>query len=188
MRVRFPPTLSELRQRLRGYPDVHKLRRRGLEIGSNVYLAPGSVVDPSFAWLVSIGDDSTLGPGVYVLAHDASTKRHLGYTRVGRVEIGRRVFIGAYSLVLPGVTIGDDVIVGAGSIVRQDVPEGIMVAGNPAVLVGKTEDYIEHHREQMERRPRFGREDFTLLDDGHVSAANQQRMREALAEQEGYVR
>jgi maltose O-acetyltransferase len=181
-------TLTNLRRRLQGYPDRPKLIRRGLEIGSNVYLAPGTVIDPSFAWLVSIGDDSTLGPGVYVLAHDASTKRHLGYTRVGRVEIGRRVFIGAYSLVLPAVTIGDDVIVGAGSVVRRDVPQGVMVAGNPAVLVGKTEDYIGHHREQMERRPRFGRSEFTLLDDGEVTAANQQRMREALAENEGYVR
>jgi len=180
--------LRKLRRRVQGYQDLDKLRRRGLEIGSNVYLAPGTVIDPSFAWLVSIGDHTTLGPGAYVLAHDASTKKHLGYTRVGRVVIGRRVFIGAYSLVLPGVTIGDDVIVGAGSVVRQDVPAGVMVAGNPAVLVGKTEDYIDRNREQMERRPRFGRKGFTLLDNGHVSAANQRRMRSALAEDEGYVR
>src|SRR4051794_15596966 len=116
--------LTNLRKRQQGYPNRAKLIRRGLQIGSNVYLAPGSMVDPSFAWLVSIGDDTTLGPGVYVLAHDASTKQHLGYTRVGQVQIGRRVFIGAYSLILPGVTIGDEVIVGAGSVVRQDVPEG----------------------------------------------------------------
>jgi maltose O-acetyltransferase len=181
-------TLKRLRRRARGFADVDRLVKHGLMIGDDVYLAPGAVIDPSFPWLVSIGEKSTLGPGVYVLAHDASTKRHLGYTRVGRVEIGRRVFIGAYSLVLPGVTIGDDVIVGAGSVVRQDVPEGVMVAGNPAVLVGKTEDYIGHHREQMDRRARFGRNEFTMLGGEDVSAANQRQMREALAENEGYVR
>ncbi|MFL5868871.1 MAG: acyltransferase [Thermoleophilaceae bacterium] len=181
-------TLRKLRRRLQGYADTDRLVKRGLEIGPNVYLASGAVVDANFPWLVSIGSDTTLGPGVYVLAHDASTRRHIGYTRVGRVKIGRRVFIGAYSLVLPGVTIGDDVIVGAGSVVREDVPAGVMVAGNPAVLVGKTEDYVGHHREQMERRPRFGRNEYTMLDDEEVSLENQRQMREALTGQDGYVR
>ena len=63
-----------------------------------------------------------------------------------------------------------------------------VVPGSESHWVWKTEDYIDHHRAQMGRRPRFGRKGFTLLDNGHVSAANQRRMRSALAEDEGYVR
>src|SRR3712207_8603225 len=58
------------------------------------------------------------------LAHDASTKLHLGYTKIGEVHIGRRVFLGAGAVVLPDVRIGDEAIVGTGSVVRKDVPSG----------------------------------------------------------------
>jgi acetyltransferase-like isoleucine patch superfamily enzyme len=59
-------------------------------------------------------------------------KRHLDRTRVGRVIVGRRVFIGARALAMPVVTLGDDAIVAAGSVVVRDAAAGTIVAGNPA--------------------------------------------------------
>jgi maltose O-acetyltransferase len=171
--------------RVRGYVDPERLVRQGLRIGERVYIAPGTVIDPRHCWLVSIGDDSVLGPRVHILAHDASTKPHLGYTKIGEVDIGRRVFIGAMAVILPDVRIGDDAIVGAGSVVREDVPAGVVVFGNPAEIVCSTEVYLERHRERMERRPRFGREGFTYQ--GGITEGNKEVLREAVRDGTAYV-
>jgi maltose O-acetyltransferase len=171
--------------RVRGYVDPERLVRQGLTLGERVYIAPGTVIDPRHCWLVSIGDDSVLGPRVHILAHDASTKPHLGYTKIGEVDIGRRVFIGAMAVILPDVRIGDGAIVGAGSVVREDVPAGTVVFGNPAEVICSTDVYLERHRQRMERRPRFGREGFTYQ--GGITAGNKQVLRDAVRDGTVYV-
>jgi maltose O-acetyltransferase len=171
--------------RLRGYVDPDRLVRQGLRLGKRVYIAPGTVIDPRHCWLVSIGDESVLGPRVHILAHDASTKPHLGFTKIGEVNIGRRVFIGAMAVILPDVRIGDGAIVGAGSVVRDDVPAGMVAFGNPAEVVCSTEQYIERHRARMERRPRFGREGFTYQ--GGITAGNKEILRDAVTDGTAYV-
>jgi maltose O-acetyltransferase len=74
----------------------------------------------------------TFAPEVRVIAHDASTLNAVGHARIARVRIGSRVFVGARTIILPGVTIGDDVVIGAGSVVSRDIPSGVVAAGNPA--------------------------------------------------------
>jgi maltose O-acetyltransferase len=171
--------------RVRGYVDPNRLVRQGLRLGEGVYIAPGTVIDPRHCWLVSIGDESVLGPRVHILAHDASTKPHLGFTKIGEVNIGRRVFIGAMAVILPDVRIGDDAIVGAGSVVRDDVPAGMVAFGNPAQVICSTADYVARHRERMDRRPRFGREGFTYQ--GGITAGNKQVLRDAVSDGTVYV-
>jgi maltose O-acetyltransferase len=171
--------------RVRGYVDPNRLVRQGLRLGERVYIAPGTVIDPRHCWLVSIGDESVLGPRVHILAHDASTKPHLGFTKIGEVNIGRRVFIGAMAVILPDVRIGDDAIVGAGSVVRDDVPAGMVAFGNPAQVICSTADYVARHRERMDRRPRFGREGFTYQ--GGITAGNKQVLRDAVSDGTVYV-
>ena len=78
--------------RLRGAPTLATLRRHGLRAGADVHIGPHCVIDLPHAHLIEIGDRVTLAPGVYLLAHDASTKRALGYTRVARIRVGRDVF------------------------------------------------------------------------------------------------
>jgi maltose O-acetyltransferase len=177
--------LGRLRLRLQGVADVEALVARGLQLGREVYIGPRATIDPWHCWMISIGDEATLAPGVQILAHDASTKRHLGWTRVGRVVIGRRAFIGAGTIILPGTTIGDDAIVGAGSVVCRDVAPGTVAVGNPARAVARTEDYVARHAEALAERPRFPWEGWTLM--GGISEANKQRMRDALSDGEGYV-
>ena len=93
-----------------------------------------------------------------ILAHDASTKMYLGYTRIAPVLIGNHVFIGERAIILPGVTIGDNSIIGAGSVVTRDVEAGSIVAGNPARPIGQTDEYIARQRKLMEECPKFGSE------------------------------
>ncbi|MGD0167205.1 MAG: DapH/DapD/GlmU-related protein [Gaiellaceae bacterium] len=150
--------LRRLYYRLLRSDPLKEYIKRGLVIGTNVYIEPEATIDYSHAWLIEIGNDVTLAPYVHIFAHDASTRRHVGYTRIGKVRIGNRVFIGTGSIVLPGVTIGDDVIIGAGSVVTHDIPNGQVAAGNPARTLCSIADYEKKTRERMSRNPCFGKE------------------------------
>ena len=92
--------------------------------------------------LVEIGEGFISAPGSIILAHDASTITHTGKLRVEKTIIGKNVFLGANAVVLPGVNVGDDSIIGAGAVVTKDVPKGVVVAGNPAKFISTVEDYM----------------------------------------------
>jgi maltose O-acetyltransferase len=138
--------------RIRG-DDIRTLVKNGLRVGQNVSIGSEVILDPSFPWLITIGDDCTLTSRVIILAHDASTFKHLGYTKIGRVSIGKRTFVGIGSIILPGIKIGENVIIGAGSIVTKDIPDNSIAIGNPASVIGLTSDYILLHKKNMETRP-----------------------------------
>jgi len=93
--------------------------------------------------------------GATILAHDASTFRELGYTRVGRVDIGSNVFIGTGAIVLCNTRIGDKVIVGAGAVVAKDIPSNSVVIGNPAKIICTYDEYIARQKESLKTRPVF---------------------------------
>lgn len=127
------------------------LSERGLKYGKNFNMY-NSTIDYGHCFLIEIGDDVTITNST-ILAHDATTKFDLGKSKVGKVKIGDRVFIGYGSLVLCNTVIGDDVIVAAGSVVTKDVPNNSIVAGNPARIIGKKSDYIDKHRKNMGNSP-----------------------------------
>jgi len=84
---------------------------------------------------VSIGDDCQIGPNVQIYAADHPLDpdvRRSGLESGRPVTIGNNVWIGGAAIILPGVIIGDNAIVGAGSVVTRDVPAGATVVGNPA--------------------------------------------------------
>mgnify|MGYP006277306847 FL=1 len=87
---------------------------------------------------VTVGDTTQVGPGVQILAadHPRDPQTRDAGLEFGRpVAIGRNVWIGGGALILPGVTVGDDAVIGAGAVVTRDVPPGATVAGNPARLL-----------------------------------------------------
>jgi maltose O-acetyltransferase len=172
--------------RLRGEEDLGMRAANGLRLGADVSIGPGVYIDPGFLWLVSIGDHSTITTGVRIIAHDASVKRHIGYTAVARVVIGRRVYIGMGATILPGVTVGDDAIVGAGSVVHDDVEPGAVVAGNPARAVGTTAAHVARHAAQIERSPVFEGEGWTRL--SGITEERMDLMVRRLGSGTGYVR
>ena len=171
--------------KLRGYPNREMLVKRGLKLGKNVFLGDGVYLDPGHCWLISIGNDTVIAKDASILVHDGSTRKHIGYSRLSPVTIGARVFIGTYVVVLPGVTIGDDAVIGAGSIVCRDVPARTVVAGNPARPISSLDDYVAEHTERVQQRPHWPYEGWTLV--GDISAEHKQIQRDALADGEGYV-
>ncbi len=118
------------------------LIKRGMKVGCNFNRQQGCFIDPTHCFLISIGDNVTMSIRVTLMAHDASTKHTLNYTKIGQINIGNNVFIGANSTILPGVTIGDGAIIGAGSIVTHDIPPQTVVAGVPARVLCTLEDYM----------------------------------------------
>lgn len=125
----------------------------GLQIGKNHNIQGECIIDPSHCFLISIGDNVTLAPRVHILAHDASSKYHLGYTRIGKVNIGNNVFIGANSVILPNVNIGDNVIIGAGSVVTHSIPSNYVAAGNPAKIISNITTYLKKRKNEMNASP-----------------------------------
>ena len=87
---------------------------------------------------VSIGDLTQIGPAVQIYAADHPRDpetRHAGLEFGRPVRIGRNVWIGGGAIILPGVTIADDAVIGAGSVVTRDVARGATVMGAPARAV-----------------------------------------------------
>ena len=176
--------MKDLVFRLRGTYTVEKLVRMGLTVGKNFNPQLGFDLDASHCWLITIGDDVTFGPGVRILAHDASMHNALGYTKIGCVNIGNNVFVGAGTIVLPGVTIGDSSIIGAGSVVTHDVPAGMVYAGNPAKPICSTQEFLCRHKKNMENNPCYD-ESFTLR--GSISQEKKDKQKADLKDTVGYV-
>ena len=128
---------------------VNKLKKGGVKVGEDVHIYD-SYIDISYHTLIEIGNHVTMTK-VTLLAHDASTKKFIGYTKIGKVKIGNYVFIGYGSIILPGTTIGDNVIIGAGTVVRGDIPENSVVIGNPCRIVCSTKDYINKNKIELEK-------------------------------------
>lgn len=132
------------------------LVRRGMRIGKNVEIVDAFFFDPSHCFLISIGDNCTLAPNVRLIAHDASSKRLIGGTRIGRIDIGENCFIGDSVIVLPNVSIGAHCIVGAGSVVTRSIPAGMVAAGNPARIICPVAEYRERVTKLRDRKGIFG--------------------------------
>ena len=98
----------------------------GVKIGKNVFIGKYCILDDTFPQLISIADNVNISFAVTIVAHDASKEE------VGRVSINQGAYIGTRSVILPGVTIGEEAVIGAGSVVTQNVPTRAVVAGVPA--------------------------------------------------------
>ncbi|MDQ0242559.1 maltose O-acetyltransferase [Bacillus fengqiuensis] len=159
--------------------------QKGMKIGKNCHGLAGSTIDYAHCWLIEIGKNVTFAPQVYLLAHDASTKRYLDYTKIAKIKIEDNVFIGARALIMLGVTIGKNAIVAAESIVTKSVPEGYVVGVNPARVIAKTEDYINKHKSNMENAHVY---DGSWTIGGNIGREMCNEMSEDLNKVVGYVK
>jgi maltose O-acetyltransferase len=170
--------------RIRGEYTTEKLISMGMKVGKNFVRLNGVILDPSHCWLIEIGDNVTMAPRVHILCHDASTKNFLNYTKIGRVTIGDNVFIGAESVVLPGVTIGSNVVIGANSTVTHDIPDNSVAVGSPARVICTLDEYLDKERQRMASAPCYG-EEYTLRRD--VSMEKRMEQKAALDGKIGYI-
>lgn len=184
-RAHLESTLRGLLARARGQPTLDQQRAQGLRADPYAYVSPSAVLDRFFCWLITIEAEAVVAPHAHILAHDATTRRSLGYTKLGRVRIGRGAFVGARAIILPGVDVGDHAIVAAGSVVRRDVPSGTVVAGNPAVFVMNTDEYLNLQRQNMDGRPIYPKEGWTVQ--GGIDHERREQMRDSLADGPGWV-
>jgi carbonic anhydrase/acetyltransferase-like protein (isoleucine patch superfamily) len=140
--------------------------QRGLKVGKNVYIQLGVEFDPGYPYLIEIGDDCRITGGVMIMAHDATTFRDLGITRIAPVRILEGSFIGYGATILPGVTIGPRALVAARSFVNRDVGEDMAVAGNPARRFGSYSEILKSSIAAAQSATVFSREE---LDAGVVT-------------------
>ena len=114
---------------------VTGLRKRWLERSSHISIHPSSSVSLSSRMVTRQGGDIIIGAETLIafktllLAVELATGKH------APIVIGKRCFIGGGSIVMPGVSIHDEVIVAAGAVVFDDVPTQCIVAGNPAKII-----------------------------------------------------
>ncbi|MFK8164587.1 MAG: DapH/DapD/GlmU-related protein [Lewinella sp.] len=122
----------------------------GTVVGDGCRIFPYAFSSEPF--LIEIGNRVTITAGVRLLTHDGSTwliRDDRGRRQLYRpIKIGNEVFIGIDSILLPGVVVEDKVIIAAGSVVTKSVPSGSIVAGNPAKIIGRYEDYYERALKQ----------------------------------------
>ena len=114
-------------------PPFHCDYGLNISLGAGVFLNFNCVILDVVA--VSIGDKTQIGPAVQILAadHPRDPARRAAGLEFGRpIRIGRNVWIGGGAIILPGVSIGDDALIGAGSVVTRDIPAGAVAFGNPA--------------------------------------------------------
>ncbi|WP_111924156.1 acyltransferase [Priestia endophytica] len=111
-----------------------------MNIGEKTSFALMAMVDVMFPERISVGRNSIIGYNTTILTHEYLIKEY----RLGDVEIGSEVMIGANTTILPGVTIGDGAIVAAGTVVHRNVAPGTFVGGNPMNVI--------YSKEEMENR------------------------------------
>lgn len=99
----------------------------GMRLGRDVSLGLMVMPDIVKPELISIGDNSIIGYNTTILTHEYLIEEF----RFGPVTVGRNVLVGANCTILAGVSIGDQAVVAAGTVVNQDVPAATMVGGNP---------------------------------------------------------
>ena len=112
------------------------------DYGSNIYIGEGFFANFNLTILdeaeVRIGDNVFIGPNVsiYTACHplDAETRNRL-VEWSEPVKIGANFWIGGSVTILPGVTIGDNVVIGAGAVVAKDIPSNTVAVGNPAKII-----------------------------------------------------
>ena len=101
----------------------------GMHIGEGTQISLSAKLDKANPSGVTIGDYTMVTFKVAILTHDYVHKSH------HQTKIGSYCFIGAYAIILPGITIGDHCIIGAGSVVTRDIPAGSIAVGNPARII-----------------------------------------------------
>ena len=117
-------------------------RVKGVSIGKNTFLGKHVTIDDNYSHLISIGSNCGIATGVILIAHRrniSNYSKEKGYNSypffVGSIIIKDNVQIGAGCIILPGITIGESSIIGAGSVVTKDVPPFSLAVGVPAKVI-----------------------------------------------------
>ncbi|TDL32551.1 acetyltransferase [Jeotgalibacillus sp. S-D1] len=117
----------------------------GVKVGDQTAFALMVMLDVMFPEKISVGRNSVIGYNTTILAHEYLIREY----RLGKVEIGDEVMIGANSTILPGVKIGNGAIVSACTLVHKDVPAGAFVGGNPMQIIRLKEPHEQNEKDSI---------------------------------------
>lgn len=123
---------------------LRECKKNGMKIGKDCSILSWKIV--AEAYLIEIGDHVQITDGVHLFTHGGGwvlRDQYPNYDSFGRIKIGSNVYIGNDAVIMPGVTIGNNVVIGACSVVTKNVPDNVIVAGNPAYIINTYENYIE---------------------------------------------
>jgi len=145
---------------------ITDLRARGVRIGAGCWiLASEFSTEP---YLIDIGDRVAISSGVQFVTHEGAAwllrRRSPNLQVFGRIRIGDDSLIGMNCIILPGTTIGSRCVVGAGAVVKGEVANGTVVAGNPARFLKTTDELVTELESSANR-----------LDIWHLEAAERER-------------
>lgn len=139
------------------------LRKLGVQIpadyrdGGHGFIHPTVSFDGNDFSLISVGKNTTISANVVLLTHDYSITKGLqsmGIQESARflkpVSIGSNSFVGMNSILLPGTAVGNNVIIGAGSVVSGRIPDNVVAAGNPARVICSLEEWTKKHMEKQD--------------------------------------
>lgn len=126
---------------LTGWPRARNVlfRFTGMKIGKNCSISQKTSPDPLLPELIEFEDGSGCGIGVKFLTHNVMNIQH-GSFSFGPIKVCKNARIGAYSVILPGVTIGEGSIIGANSLVTNDIPPFSIAFGSPAKVIRQLTD------------------------------------------------
>ena len=119
-------------------------KSNGMKVGVGCSIGTWSIYPE--AYLIELGDYVQITSGVHLFTHGGGwvmRRKYPNYDSFGKVIIGNNVYIGNNALVMPGITIGDNVVVAAGSIVTKNVPSNVVIAGNPAKIIKTYDDFVK---------------------------------------------
>lgn len=140
-------------------PPLQYARDLGVTIGEDNFI-PDKRCWSSEPYLITVGSHCQITVGVRFLTHGGGhvvRERYPNFDTFGKIVIGDWVYIGNNSLIMPGVTIEDHVLVAAGSVVTKSVPAGMVVGGNPAHIICTIEEYLERNKQfNTETKSKYG--------------------------------
>lgn len=140
------------------HPDnatrIKYLRKRGVKVGENVFIDLGVFIEITTPQSVVIEDYAAIGSGATIYAHDAALNQAYDLPmRVTTTHLKWNCAVGARSVVMPGVTVGEGAGVLPGAVVVSDVPDMICVGGNPAKELFSVKDLIKSWQADMKAHP-----------------------------------
>jgi acetyltransferase-like isoleucine patch superfamily enzyme len=118
---------------------VNNVKRIKWGLGSMPGTGPGQYIQGGNG--IILGDNVWLGPGVKIISANHDLQDYTMHIDSGPVIIGNDVWIGANAVILPQVTIGDNVVIGAGSIVTKNIPSNSIAVGNPCRVISGKQPY-----------------------------------------------
>lgn len=140
-------------------------RSQGVQLGDNCAIDPSASFG-SEPYLISIGDHVRINEGVKFVTHDGGVwvlrgmkEEHKNIDLFGKITVGNNVHIGTDTIVMPGVHIGSNCIIGCGAVVTRDIPDNSVAAGVPARVIRSIEEYEKKNKDRFVHTKAMTREE-----------------------------